>query len=90
MKNHKRGLRRKIAHHKFERRLKIWIKPGDWHNDWCNIGGSELDKARDEIRNGSGWFFLNHTSTPCSCLGMCAYYKYERVQKQYRFKDEEW
>ena len=88
MKNYKRAQRRHKAYFKFERRLKIWIQPGSWHNDWRNIGGSELDEARDEIRRGEAWTFLRTTSRPCNC-GMCTEHKYNRIQHQYRFKNEE-
>lgn len=68
MKNMKRSERRHQAKTKFERRIKVWAS-------------GESVQAKEEIRKGKSLKFLHHTSTPCSCKGMCAYLKYERTPK---------
>ena len=84
MKNYKRAQRRKKAHFKFEKRIKIWTQ-GSYFGR-----GYSLEDELEKIRIGQEMTFLRSTSTPCSCPGMCAYLKYKRVQKQYRFKDEDY
>ena len=91
MKNMKRAERRHKSKSKFERRLRIWVRQGMYDDTYDHInrlGGHEIEKYKDRIRNGEQWLFLRHTSTPCSC-DMCSYPKYERQQKQYWFKDED-
>ena len=78
MKESKRALRRWQEKCKLEKRIKIWVPV----NQTQYFGDVKITSAemRDKIRKGECWTFLKWTSTPCSC-SLCAYYKYERIQK---------
>ena len=79
MKNNKRAYRRFMKHVKFMKRVKIWFSGPDHSNT--------KEYYKDLTLKGKHFTFLKTTSTPCSCSS-CAYYKYERTQKQYRVKEE--
>ena len=81
MKNYKRAYRRHKKHVKFLRRVKIWFSDLSYDN-----GNREYYK--NLTLQGKHYKFLKTTSTPCSC-SMCAYDKYVREQKQYRFNKNE-
>jgi hypothetical protein len=93
MKETKRALRRWKSKCKLEKRLKIWVKQGDYFKypyngdfNYCGwdsqikIGGHHIEEVKNEVRAGKYWTFLKWTSTPCSC-SMCSYPKYERTPK---------
>lgn len=84
MKDYKRAERRWKSTCKFEKRINIWVHQGMYlktdNNDYCGLGGHQLEDVKNEIRDGKFWTFLKETSTPCSC-SMCSYPKYDREPK---------